>query len=117
MQLFAILTGANMPIYAYFCQDCGPFEKQRPMAEFQQPAICPTCQLSAPRMVTAVRLNLMPGNSRIAHTRNEKSANEPRVAQSHCHHHAGHDKEGKHQHNHAHHHKAQVSSRPWQVGH
>jgi hypothetical protein len=72
-------------------------------------------------MVTAVQLNLMQGNRRIAHSLNEKNAHEPRVkGLGDNHHHGGHDKACKHHHNHANHqhqHKCQTSARPWQVGH
>ena len=110
-----------MPLYAYLCDECGPFELQRPMKQFDQPADCPLCQASSPRMVTAVQLNLMPGNNRIAHSRNERNAHEPRIASPHnaCghHHHATHDKHAGHTHNHVQQNHRHVSSRPWQVGH
>lgn len=110
-----------MPIYAYLCNVCGPFERIRPMEASELPEACPVCEASAPRMVTAVQLNLMPGNKRIVHSRNEKSAHEPRVTPARCDHHHGehdhgcNDKKHKHQHNHAI--QGQTSARPWQVGH
>ncbi|QAA94489.1 FmdB family zinc ribbon protein [Pollutimonas thiosulfatoxidans] len=110
-----------MPLYAYLCKTCGPFEQHRPMAQFELPATCPQCQAAAPRMLTAVQLNLMPGNKRIAHGLNERNAHEPRVAAAHAgcghHHHDKHDRHHESHHNHGHQQARQTSSRPWQVGH
>lgn len=106
-----------MPLYAYLCEHCGPFERHRPMAQFREPAACPTCHESAPRMVTAVQLNLMQGNTRIAHALNERNAHEPRIATPHTeHHHTEHGPSCKHTHHHVRR-KYQTSARPWQVGH
>ncbi|WP_082653492.1 zinc ribbon domain-containing protein [Aureimonas sp. AU22] len=40
-----------MPNYDYACPTCGPFTAMRPMAEFQEPCVCPDCGTSAPRTV------------------------------------------------------------------
>lgn len=104
-----------MPIYAYLCNDCGPFELYRPMSEFQQRAACPLCHAQASRMVTAARLNLMPGNRRAAHTHNEKNAHEPRIAHSSAGQHIDIHSHGDHSHTHRH--APHAGSRPWQVGH
>lgn len=104
-----------MPIYDYLCQSCGPFEKRRAMTESQQPSICPTCGQPAPRMMTVVRLNLMPGNKHMAEERNERNAHEPGVL----------EKAGSREHvsqtdgksGHVHHDHSRSFSRPWMIGH
>lgn len=113
-----------MPIYAYLCTQCGPFERIRPMSDSHSPQQCPECDAVSERMLTAVNLNIMAATPRKVHQLNEKSAHEPRVSgghaqhghnhscQSHGHKHGpgcGHDQVTK---------TAQpTASRPWQVGH
>ena len=41
-----------MPNYEYECENCGPFQENRPMAEFAQPQPCPDCGDPAPRLLT-----------------------------------------------------------------
>ena len=69
---------------------------------------CPTCKRTAHRVMKAPALNTMAKNKRIAHQRNERSADEPRVESKPdgipMHH--GHSGSG-------HHHP----SRPWMIGH
>jgi hypothetical protein len=70
--------------------------------------------------MVAPNLALMAPNRRIAHQRNEKSANEPQVvsgselrqgkAARHAHH-------QHHPHRHGHGHKHGVGGRPWMIGH
>lgn len=45
-----------MPTYEYECPDCGPFARNRPMAEFNLPQPCPDCTQPAPRLLTAPAL-------------------------------------------------------------
>src|SRR5690606_7042410 len=71
--------GELMPIYAYFCQTCGPFERLRSMSESQTPQECPECESLSARMATAVNLNIMEGTRRKVHQLNEKNAHEPRI--------------------------------------
>lgn len=107
-----------MPLYDYRCDDCGDFRNWRPMSESGDSIPCPSCELIVGRAVTAPSLALMPNNNRIAHRRNEKSADQPDVVTrssmgnsdaqgnqcsgGHGHHHAGHG--------HSH-------GRPWMIGH
>lgn len=42
-----------MPVYAYACERCGPFEALRPVAEAGRDAPCPSCQQPATRRFTA----------------------------------------------------------------
>lgn len=40
-----------MPAYEYVCATCGQFTASRSMAAFAEPADCPTCGGSAPRLL------------------------------------------------------------------
>jgi putative FmdB family regulatory protein len=42
-----------MPSYEYACARCGAFSATRPLAEWDQPAPCPSCGAAAPRALTA----------------------------------------------------------------
>lgn len=48
-----------MPLYEFRCQTCGVFDQWRTMAECHQPAICPTCEQAAKRIISppAVKLS------------------------------------------------------------
>ena len=68
-----------MPLYDYECARCGAFSDLRPMAESADPAPCPGCGGSAPRiLVSTPMLATLDAGSRLAHARNEKSAHAPR---------------------------------------
>ncbi|MBT26384.1 MAG: FmdB family transcriptional regulator, partial [Rhodobacteraceae bacterium] len=57
-----------MPVYEYWCDDCGPFESLVPMSKFAEPCACPVCALPAPRvMMTAPKLSVMDSGRRHAH--------------------------------------------------
>lgn len=52
-----------MPLYEFRCDDCGPFDLWRSMAESDQPAHCPTCEepgkrIFSPPMVLSGSLRL-----------------------------------------------------------
>lgn len=111
-----------MPIYGYDCEACGPFTEMQPMSRSSDPMPCPDCGEAAPRGISAPFIANMDPKNRVAHQRNEKSANEPRVASmpgGHSHGHGpghGHSHgtrrntglgEGLHD----------THSRPWSVGH
>lgn len=51
-----------MPLYAYKCDDCGPFDTWRKMAEVGQPMACPDCEAIAIRVFTAPGINLNSGS-------------------------------------------------------
>jgi putative FmdB family regulatory protein len=54
-----------MPVYEYLCDDCGPFKDLRPMAECDDPQVCPQCEIMAPRVIlTAPNFFCMPSESR-----------------------------------------------------
>lgn len=96
-----------MPLYHYLCEGCGEFAERRRMAEYDISVECPRCRRLAPRALKAPFLNTMNKNRRIAHQRNERSADEPRVERRRAPAGAG---------TRAHHHRAH-STRPWMIGH
>lgn len=113
-----------MPLYSYFCMDCGTFDQMRSMSDYQKPANCPQCGQASDRQITAVQLNLMAGTQRTAHRLNEKNAHEPRIRQSggmagqdHGSHGHVHGPGCGHSHGHAAAGPQPTASRPWQVGH
>lgn len=104
-----------MPLYDYACDDCGPFREWQPMSEATAPVACSSCGALSPREVTAPFIANMNPYNRVAHQRNEKSANEPQVVRKKAH---GAD---AHAHPHRHHGHAQGKAhghgRPWMIGH
>jgi putative FmdB family regulatory protein len=69
-----------VPIYAFSCADCGPFELLRPMAAASSPARCPDCGAEARRVFSPPGLALLARPVRRALDLEEKSAHEPDVA-------------------------------------
>jgi len=45
-----------MPLYTFLCDDCGPFDVSRRIADRDAPASCPTCEADAARVMTSPRL-------------------------------------------------------------
>lgn len=68
-----------MPLYDYQCGLCGPFKEFRPLSEWNKDTTCPNCGSASERTIAKPRLQSMSRNVRIAHERNERSADEPRV--------------------------------------
>jgi putative FmdB family regulatory protein len=68
-----------MPLYDYACDGCGPFRDWRPMSEAASEADCPACGRPSMRTVSSPFLACVSRNTRIAHERNERSAEEPKV--------------------------------------
>lgn len=50
-----------MPLYEFQCNDCGPFEAWRTMAEAMSPMNCPTCEEAAKRIFSAPSVMLNSG--------------------------------------------------------
>lgn len=122
-----------MPLYNYCCDRCGSFTAWNRMSRSAEPVACPGCAVTARRVIIAPFLNTMNSHNRIAHQRNEKSADAPMVMSR--------DQLGKsgtkpagHGHNHScgHHHHGhrnpaaerltgsksyQQSDRRWMIGH
>jgi putative FmdB family regulatory protein len=68
-----------VPIYAFRCEGCGPFDLIRPMADAGEPARCPACGAEARRVFTPPGLALLARPLRRALDTEEKSAHEPDV--------------------------------------
>ena len=68
-----------MAIYAFTCEDCGPFELSRPMAEAAAPARCPGCGTTARRVFAPPGLSLLAAPMRRALNEEDKSAHVPDV--------------------------------------
>lgn len=68
-----------MPIYEYECSAHGLFEEERPMRRSGEGAECPSCQSTAPRILSATHTALVPRALSVALTRNEKSRHAPEV--------------------------------------
>jgi putative FmdB family regulatory protein len=66
-------------IYVFICEDCGPFELLRPMAESAAPARCPSCGTTARRVFTPPGLALLAAPMRRALNEEDKSAHAPDV--------------------------------------
>ncbi|MFC0267018.1 FmdB family zinc ribbon protein [Kushneria aurantia] len=69
-----------MPVYEYDCENCGLFNRRRPMLECALPATCPSCGVSAPRLISPPRLALVSTATRTAHDTNERSAERPHTS-------------------------------------
>jgi putative FmdB family regulatory protein len=69
-----------VPVYAFICEGCGPFDLSRPMSESGAEAACPMCGAGARRVFTPPGLALLARPVRRALEVEEKSAHEPDVA-------------------------------------
>jgi putative FmdB family regulatory protein len=47
-----------MPLYEFRCPECGIFDQWRSMADRSKPAPCPTCQISAQRIISIPNVSL-----------------------------------------------------------
>jgi len=68
-----------MPLYDYQCRVCGPFREFRPLSKWDKDTKCPNCGSPSKRSIAMARLQCVSRNVRVAHERNERSAEEPRV--------------------------------------
>jgi putative FmdB family regulatory protein len=66
-----------MPLYAFTCDRCGPFDARRPMAEAGSALACPSCGSPARRSFTPPGLSRMRAPLRDARDREERSAHAP----------------------------------------
>lgn len=67
-----------MPTYEYQCQQCGPFEALRSIAQRNTPSHCPACGLHSHRvLLTAPRLGCLSTSQRTAHATNERAQHQP----------------------------------------
>jgi putative FmdB family regulatory protein len=68
-----------MPTYDYACPRCGGFDAIRSVSARDEPATCPACAASSPRVfASAPRLALMESVTRNAMAVNERARHEPR---------------------------------------
>ncbi|MGI9414714.1 MAG: FmdB family zinc ribbon protein [Hyphomicrobiales bacterium] len=102
-------------MYEYMCIECGPFTEIRSMSGWSDPTDCPECGRRSERTISAPQILNMNPHNRIAHQRNERSAEEPRMVTKKQHDHAACG------HGHAHKHPGSAHkhgpSRPWMIGH
>ena len=105
-----------MPLYDYTCSDCGPFRDWQSMNAAAAPVDCPACGDPAPRAIAAPFIADMNPHNRIAHQRNEKSADEPEVMSGKQLRRAGASRSGPGHHHHGHHGHGH-DGRPWMIGH
>lgn len=75
-----------MPVYEYYCEECGPFARYRSLADSSQPYDCPECGGASARVFSAVNLRSMSAGHRMAWERNERSAQAPHVCGAGCSH-------------------------------
>lgn len=68
-----------MPLYAFRCDTCGPFDVRRPFAEAHEPAYCPVCHALGERVLTPPRLYRTAPGLRRALAIEEQTAHEPAV--------------------------------------
>ena len=68
-----------MPIYAFTCGSCGPFEVTRGMAQSAAPISCPDCGGDARRVFTPPGVALLSKPVRGLLDLEQKSAHEPAV--------------------------------------
>lgn len=68
-----------MPRYEFRCEQCGPFECWRALADAATSMHCPVCQGEVRRIYTPPGLVRTPPAIARAHYRAEKSAYEPEV--------------------------------------
>ncbi len=94
-----------MPIYEFFCEDCGPFEERRSFKEAGEAAACPGCGAEARRLYTMPNTKRVPTGLSKAMDRAEKSAREPEVVRRP----EGGSSGKGHRHGHG--------GRPWALGH
>jgi putative FmdB family regulatory protein len=97
-----------MPLYAFRCGHCGPFECSRSLKEANAPMVCPQCQAVARRVYTTPGLVKTPPALAQALYRSEKSAYEPTVIRR---------EEAAPMEEKPAHVIRQSHGRPWQIGH
>jgi putative FmdB family regulatory protein len=72
-----------MPLYDYVCDIDGPFREWQPMSQCDRDVECPICGSPSKRSIAMPFLGRVDRNVRIAHERNERSAEEPKVMARH----------------------------------
>ncbi len=110
-----------MPIYEYTCRNCGSFSGWQSMSLSADPKACPSCSRPSERALSTPFIANMDPYNRVAHQRNEKSADSPEViTKAPADHEHRSSKHGGHAcHGHGHHGRkhSHGPSRPWMIGH
>jgi putative FmdB family regulatory protein len=75
-----------MPVYEYNCDECGPFTKMRSLDQSGEPANCPECGTSSPKIFSLINLRSMRPENYSAWERNERSMHAPHVCGAGCSH-------------------------------
>ncbi|WP_305989038.1 zinc ribbon domain-containing protein [Roseibium sp. MMSF_3544] len=84
MSLLHRIFETAMPVYEYICNEHGPFEAVRPLADYASPCACPVCGSVSPRaMLTAPNVSGLSSERRVAHATNERAADSPKRLSSH----------------------------------
>ena len=68
-----------MPLYAFTCGVCGPFEVRRSISRLGEPVSCPTCAGPGKRVFTPPGVRQVSAPLRRAKDLEEKSADQPAV--------------------------------------
>jgi putative FmdB family regulatory protein len=71
-----------MPVYAFACAACGPFDLQRPVGDAANAGACPACGAPAPRLFTPPGVARTPAPLRAARDREDRSAHRPDVVRA-----------------------------------
>lgn len=71
-----------MPMYDFACPECGVFEQSHPLAAIPRNVACPTCENTAPKIISGVGYSRLSGAAATAMERAEASAHEPTVITS-----------------------------------
>src|ERR687896_410375 len=69
----------EVPVYAFICDDCGPFEQRRSFTEAGDPMGCPSCGRETRRVYSMPNTRKISAVLSGAMDRAEKSAHEPEV--------------------------------------
>jgi putative FmdB family regulatory protein len=93
-----------VPVYAFTCEACGPFEVWRPVADASGAFACPTCGTLAGRRFTPPGVTRTPAALGVARDREDRSAHEPELVRGP----SGRSLPWEHRHPHG---------PPWTVGH
>jgi putative FmdB family regulatory protein len=71
-----------VPLYAFACEVCGPFELRRPVLDAAAAGDCPACGASARRIFTPPGVARTAAPLRAARDREERSVHQPDVVRA-----------------------------------
>jgi putative FmdB family regulatory protein len=76
-----------MPMYDFYCDQCGDFAALRTVAARDEACACPACGAAARRVLSLPALSLMSATARTGHQINERSAHAPQRSGEYAHRH------------------------------